>query len=133
MKRASTTRVTLDPEASALMKASEHPLAKEIEVVRREIVGADPSIVEAVKWKAPSFRTTDFFATVNLRSKERVQLVFHTGAKVKASAKSGLAIEDPEGLCEWLAKDRCLVTVDVGVPRKRKALVALVRQWIRNI
>ena len=30
-----------------------------------------------------SFRTTEFFATVHLRSTEAVQLVFHLGAKVR--------------------------------------------------
>jgi hypothetical protein len=42
------------------------------------------------KWNAPSFRTTEFFATLNLRAKDgvdRVWLVLHLGAKVKDNAK----------------------------------------------
>ena len=139
--RATTTRPQsqadakgrLDPAASALMHKGEHPLAPEIETVRKLILGVHPSIQEAVKWNSPSFRTTDFFATVNLRSKDRVQLVFHTGAKVKGTAKTGLAIADPAGLCEWLAKDRCLVTLGVGkeLAQRGRAFAALVREWIK--
>jgi hypothetical protein len=86
-----------------------------------------------VKWKSASFRTTDFFATVHLRSTDCVQLVFHTGAKVKATAKTGIEIPDPAHLLKWLAKDRCLVTLGAGadIARNRTALEALVREWIR--
>lgn len=72
------------------------------------------------------------FATVHLRAEDRVQLVFHTGATAKKSAKSGLDSDDPEGLCRWLAKDRCLVTLE-SVRGQRKALEALVRQWIQQV
>jgi hypothetical protein len=60
-------------------------------------------------------------------------LVFHTGAKVKASAKTGLVIADPTGLCKWLAKDRCLVALGSGkeLARKKGALEALVVEWIK--
>ncbi len=65
----------------------------------------------ALKWNAPSFRTTEFFATINVRAKDSVQLIFHRGAKVKDNTTKGPKITDPEGLIEWLAKDRYLVTL----------------------
>ncbi|XXF80769.1 DUF1801 domain-containing protein [Myxococcaceae bacterium GXIMD 01537] len=122
-----------DPAVDAFLRELEHPLKQEIEAVRRIILDAAPEIREAIKWNAPSFRTTDFFATFNLRSKEGVQLVFHTGAKVKATAKTGLPIEDPAGLLKWLAKDRCLVTLGAGpeIEARRAAFEAIVREWIR--
>jgi hypothetical protein len=93
-------------------------------------LGADS---QAVKWNAPSFRTTDFFATVNLRSRERVQLIFHTGAKLKATAATGISIADPAGLLEWLARDRCVVTLGAGkdIQARRAAFEAIVREWIQ--
>ncbi len=41
----------------------------------------------------------------------------------------------PAGLLEWLAKDRCLVTLSDGkdLRAKRAALQALLREWIRWI
>ncbi len=123
----------LDPAATSLMAESAHPLTAEINKVRKLILGVDPAIREAVKWKAPSFCTTDFFATFNLRSTDRVQLVFHTGAKVKATAKTGITVDDPAGLCRWLAKDRCLVTLGAGkeVAKNKAAFEALVREWVK--
>jgi hypothetical protein len=115
------------------MRELDHPLKRDIETVRQIILKVDPGISEAIKWNAPSFRTTDFFATVNLRSRECVQLIFHTGAKVKATAATGISIADPAGLLKWLAKDRCLVTLGVGkdIQIKRAAFEAVVREWIR--
>ncbi|HQR06016.1 MAG TPA: DUF1801 domain-containing protein [Gemmatales bacterium] len=124
-----------DPAVVAFLKALKHPLKKEIEAVRKIILGVSASIQEGIKWNVPSFRTTDYFATVFLRSTETVQLIFHTGAKVKATATTGLKIDDPAGLLKWLAKDRCMVTLGKGreIQAKRKAFEAIVRQWIESL
>ncbi|WP_373046927.1 DUF1801 domain-containing protein [Vulgatibacter sp.] len=129
----SPTATQTDPAVAALLESLEHPLRAEIESVRRILLGVDPAIREAVKWNAPSFRTSDFFATFNLRSKNGVQLVFHTGAKVKATATTGIDVDDPAGLLDWRAKDRALVTLGAGaqIEENRAAFEALVRSWIR--
>ena len=123
-----------DPAVIALIRELKHPLKKEIEAVRKIILGVSPKIHEGIKWNSPSFRTTDYFATLNLRN-DRVWLILHTGAKVKASATKGLEIADSTGLLKWLAKDRAVVTFDSGkdVAAKRAALAAAVREWIRQI
>jgi hypothetical protein len=38
----------------------------------------------------------------------------------------------PEGMVEWLAPDRCMVTVE-DVKRRGKALQAFVRAWILHV
>ena len=120
-------------DVGEFMRELDHPLKRDIEAVRQIILNVDPGISEAIKWNAPSFRKTDFFATVNLRSRDCVQLIFHTGAKVKVTATMGINIADPTGLLKWLAKDRCLVTLGVGkdIQAKRAAFEAVVREWIR--
>lgn len=122
-----------DAGVESLLANLSHPLQQEIEKVRAIILDVDSNISEAVKWNSVSFRTTDFFATINIRAKDTVQLVFHTGAKVKATAKTGIDVSDPSGLCKWLAKDRCLVTLGSGAElnANRKAFEALIREWIR--
>lgn len=123
------------PEKVSLVDAFtaelEHPLKAEIEAVRRIIREVSPTISEAIKWNAPSFRTTEFFATINLRSRDQVQLIFHLGAKVRKDLKP-LELADPAGLVKWLAKDRCTVTVGAGktVQTNKGALQAIVREWI---
>lgn len=123
-----------DAAVVEFLRKLEHPVKTEIEAVRKAILGVSPSIGEGVKWNAPSFRTTDYFATFNLRSRDRVQLVFHRGAKVKTDGKE-LRIADSAGLVEWVTKDRCLVTLGAGkeVAANRKAFAAIVRAWIKQL
>lgn len=122
----------MDAGVVAFMDGLEHPMKAEIDAVRRIILGASPQIAEGIKWNAPSFRTTEYFATFHLRAKTGVQVVFHTGAKVKASASKGVRVEDPAGMLDWRAKDRALVTfADAAEVRaKGAAFKALVRAWI---
>lgn len=123
-----------DPAATALLRELDHPLAREIEATRELILGVSPKITEAVKWNAPSFRTADFFATIHVRNHDAVQIVFHTGVKVKQRTKD-LEIADPRGLVKWLAKDRCLVTLGAGreFAANRPAFRAIVRAWIGQL
>lgn len=136
VKKAAKPAASAGSEVDLFMSTLEHPLKKEIEAVRAVMRSASPTIAEGVKWNAPSFRTADYFATVNLRSREAVQLVFHTGAKVKKDAKPP-RIEDEAaaGLVKWLAKDRCLVTLGAGreFSANRGAFETLIREWIASL
>lgn len=116
------------------MAKLKHPLKDAIESARRTILNANPSIAEGIKWNAPSFRTTDYFATFHLRSAKEVQLVFHRGAKIRKDA-ADIVLPDPKGLVKWLGKDRCLLTLGdaAAVAKNRAALTAIVREWIRHV
>lgn len=118
-------------EVDAFMGRLAHPLKTEIEAVRKIIRAAAPGIAEEIKWNAPGFRTTESFATVNLRATDHLQLIFHLGAKVRKPSPE-MKIADPAGLMKWLAKDRALVTVGVGDALRvhQAALTELVRAWI---
>lgn len=120
-------------DASAFLAALDHPLKADIEAVRKLILAADPAIADGVKWNSLSFRHTDWFATVNLRSKDVIQLVMHTGAKAKDNPK--LKIPDENGLLVWLAKDRALATLGAGKTLKvnAKAFEAIVKAWVRYV
>lgn len=121
-------------EVNAFMAKLSHPLKADIGAVRKIILGANQAIGEEVKWNAPGFRTTESFATVNLRSVDKLQFIFHLGAKVRKDLP-GLEIPAPTGMVKWLAKDRCLVTVGTGkeLDANKTALQALVRAWIRYV
>ncbi len=126
-----------DPAVAAYLRELKHPLKKEIEAVRQIILGVSPQISEGIKWNSPSFRTKEWFATLNLRAqdgKERVWLILHLGAKVKDKAKP-VKIADPAGLLKWLGKDRALATFTDAkdVQAKRSALQAILREWIRYV
>jgi hypothetical protein len=112
-----------------------HPHKAEILALRQIILAADPSIREEIKWNAPSFRTTESFATFHLRAKIGVQLILHLGAKVRETAATGIDIADPAGLLTWLAKDRASVTfISLDeVHAKQTAFTALIRAWIVSV
>jgi hypothetical protein len=116
----------------ALMKSLRHPAEELIEALRAVIVQAHPSIREGVKWNAPSFRTSEYFATTNLRTKGGVGLVLHFGAKVRSVAANSESIRDPQKLLEWVAKDRATANfADMNdLVSKKKAFQAVLRQWI---
>jgi hypothetical protein len=122
-----------DPAVVTFLRALDHPLKPEIEAVRKIILGVSPTIREGLKWNAPSFRTTEYFATLNLRE-GRVWLILHLGAKLKDNTKD-LQIADPAGLLKWLARDRCLVTFADArdIQAKQAALEGIVRAWIGQL
>lgn len=112
---------------------NDHPMRKEIDALRKIILGVSPAIGEIVKWNAPSFRTTEDFLTFHLRATDQIRLVFHTGATTKSDAKAMKdAIPDPAGLMKWAAKDRAVVTLTNAkdIAAKRTALRSIIRAWI---
>jgi hypothetical protein len=124
------------PESvEAFLASLEHPFKQEILALRQIILGADPSIAEGIKWNAPSFRTSEYFATFHLRAKDGVQVILHLGAKKRDDLPSELAIADPESLLEWLAKDRASVRFrDMkDIDAKRAAFAKVVRQWLQHV
>jgi hypothetical protein len=82
-----------------------------------------------------NFRTDEYFATVHLRSKVGIGLILHRGAKARALPAGGLMIDDPGKLLKWLDADRALVEIASAeeLERRRDALTALLRQWIRYV
>ena len=57
------TRADSTQAVNEYMATLEHPCKAEIEVLREIVRGADASIQEGIKLKAPSFRTHEYFAT----------------------------------------------------------------------
>lgn len=121
-------------EVNDFLAQLDHPRKAEIEAVRTIILGADARIGESIKWNAPSFSTSEHFATLRLQPHNVLHVVFHTGAKVK-STTSEIKIDDPADLLHWITKDRCTATfADMeDVKAKADTLQAVVRQWINQI
>ncbi|SFN38251.1 protein of unknown function (DU1801) [Dokdonella immobilis] len=95
----------------------------------------DPSVQEGIKWNAPSFRTSEYFATTHLRAKSGLSVVLHLGAKVRQLPSGGVAIEDPTKLLKWLGKDRAMVEFASAEKFNdaRAAFQAVLRQWVQYI
>jgi hypothetical protein len=123
-----------EPTADALMASLDHPLKAEIDAARKAILSVDKSIADGVKWNSLSFRTTEWFATVNLRSRDSLQLILHLGAKAGKTTDPA-SIPDPKGLLKWLGKDRAMATLGAGPALKANipALKAITKAWIRAV
>ena len=122
------------------MRGLDHPLAPALVLIRSTIRKASPRIAEGIKWNSPSFYLKEseaHFATVNVHARPKkgdgVGVILHRGAKV--SSAPGPKIEDPDGILEWLGKDRAAAWFfDLREVRAKKvALADVVRQWIGQL
>ena len=118
-----------------LMKSLVRQHKDAIAHLRRSILELDASISEGVKWNAPSFRTTEYFATTNLRTKEGIGVILHLGAKIRDLPAGGIQLKDPKNLLKWLAKDRATIEFeDVDdLKSKMRAVEQILRQWIKYV
>ncbi len=135
MKPAHATAADTPEAVDTFMKSLDHPQKAAIEALRKIIRGAAPGIREGVKWNAPSFRTSEYFATTNLREKAGTGLILHLGAKARSLPAGGTAIPDPGKMLRWLAKDRAMIVFSDGkdLAKRKESLAALVRAWIAHV
>ena len=121
-------------EVNEFMRKLDHPLKPELEAVRAIILNVSPEISEGIKWNSPSFRVTEWFATINIR-KDAVLVILHLGAKVKDNSTGGLTIDDPTGLLEWLAKERAAVKFGnmQAIKSGQASFENIVRQWVAGM
>ena len=112
----------------------DHPLKDTIVALRSLVLGVDPAIGEEIKWNAPSFRTSEHFATMHVRAPDVVQLILHLGARRGRTIPAG-AIADPHRLLVWLGPDRASLRVRGAeeLAARRDAMTAILRQWIAHV
>ncbi len=134
-KPAHRTAADTTAAVDQFMATLDHPFKAEIQVVRELMLAADPRIGEGIKWNAPSFRTSEYFATTHLRAKAGLALIFHLGAKRRDSPADGVVVDDPRHLLQWLGEDRAMVQFysAADFAAKKGALKKLVQQWIKRI
>lgn len=133
-----TVRKSYSEEVTKLMAATSHPLENVVQALREAILETSMEIREQVKWNSPAFYYTGEMApfdpkeykrdiiVLHLRKKDRVLLVFPTGAKIK----------DTSGVLEGEYTDgRRMVTLEsmAAFNVKKEALQQVIRQWISQI
>ena len=116
-----------------LLAHLDHPQMPLIRALRALVLGVDAGVTEEVKWKSPSFKTTEHFATMQLRATDRVQLILHFGAKKRDV--SAVSVPDPEGLLTWLGADRATVVLHdmEELEARRNALVDVLKAWLPHV
>jgi hypothetical protein len=112
-----------------------HPLQPVIEALRLVILAADDRIKEGVKWNAPSFYTTEHFATFYLRAPDKVLLILHLGAKPRPGVAVRSAVGESSVPLEWRGATRAIAAFRsvADVQRHTAAFTQLVRLWIEHV
>ena len=108
-------------EVNTFMQQLEHPLKAEIEAVRA-IIKANHKIAERIKWNAPSFFYTDDLATIHVKAKQHVHLIFHHPAIVKIKS----------ALLEGDYKDRRMIYFEnmKEVKARKKELIRIIKELV---
>lgn len=122
------------PDVDAYFAELEHP-QKDVAVGLRELLlDAHPAVVESIKWKAPNYEVADDFATLNLRRPTAVQLVLHTGAKVKPEHPE-IVVSAPPKLLTWPGRNRAVASFSslAEFEDAREALAGIVRSWAEQV
>jgi hypothetical protein len=115
--------VGANPDVEAWFEVLDHPLKEAMLRVRSTILAVDGRVEEALKWKSPTFMFEGNIASIDPRTKKHVNLMFHQGALLPGKHPM---LEGGKGTVRYL---RFADVDDVG--RKRKALEAAIRAWIR--
>jgi len=119
-------------EVTQFLDDQNHPFRKEIEQLRNCILAANANLTENIKWNGPNycFENEDRI-TMKIQPPKQLQLIFHTGAKVKVQPKDRL-INKGFGMLDWKGNDRAIATfrnmqdIEIG----KAALIQIVSEWI---
>ena len=109
-----------------------HSRKDDINALRRIVLAGDPTLTESVKWNAPSYSIDgDHRLTFRLHPRDRVEIVFHRGARRRSDAAS-FSFTDPTGMIVWSTNDRGVIAfVDSATIHDQAAnITELVRSWI---
>ncbi len=121
------------PETVETFLASvQHPRLAEVQHLRRAILESGAELTEQIKWNAPSFCVDgDDRVTFRLQPGDRVDLIFHRGAKRRTDTNT-FEFDDPTGLLRWLTPDRGVIEfVDQQhTEGETGRVVQLVEAWI---
>lgn len=134
---ATTKKLSDKEQVTEHIKKIAPALGKIIQTIRRIILSTDKEIGERIKWNNPSFYYTGEMKPFDPKEykreivvmnlyKERIMLVFPSGAKVK----------DDSGLLEGDYKDGRRITIfsDMkDVKSKEKALQKVIKEWIKSV
>jgi uncharacterized protein YdhG (YjbR/CyaY superfamily) len=111
-----------------------HPLRKEIDILREIILSANIDLSENIKWNSPNYvfgEEDRITMRIQPITSKQIQLIFHRGAKVKEQPKSKL-ITDSSGILVWKENDRAIATFKniQDIETKKTDLLNIINEWI---
>ena len=122
----------INPVVSIFLDEQNHPLRKEIELLRQTILSANKYLSENIKWKGPNYcLDKEDRITIKIQPPKNIQLIFHCGAKVKEQPKEKLVKED-FGLLAWKGNDRAVATFKsiLEIKKCKETLSRIIAEWL---
>ncbi|MDP5228239.1 MULTISPECIES: DUF1801 domain-containing protein [Arthrobacter] len=113
-----------NPEVDRWFEGYTNPQKELMLAVRDVILGVDPRMTEAIKWKAPTFMYRGNMASFFPRAVKHVVLMFHTGA----------SLSDPQGILGGegdVARSAKVLSFE-DLAEKTPGLEAVTRSWIEH-
>jgi hypothetical protein len=124
---------SLNNEVTTFLDQTNHPLRKEIELLRTIVLNAVPGLTENVKWNGPNycFENEDRI-TMRIHPPKQTQLNFYRGVK-KLTQPNDKIIDDNSRLLDWKENDRAVASFkDINDIEKSKSdLEAIVNKRIQ--
>jgi hypothetical protein len=133
-------KTTPSPQAQVLeyFQRLDHPLADVVQALRNILLDTDPALTEHIKWNSPAFYYTGpmqpfapkeykrDLVVFNLHKKDRVLLVFPTGARINdASELLQGTFPDGRRTAEFASVQQ--------VAGREQDLRAVVKQWLAGV
>ncbi len=124
----------LNSDVTLFLDEQNHPLRKEIEVLRNYILSVNENIKENIKWNGPNYNfNNEDRITMKIYPPKNIQLIFHRGAKKKEQPKNKL-IEDKNNFLIWKENDRALVTFNniTEIEAAKINLLQTIEKWLNT-
>ena len=106
----------------------------QVDALRELILGAEPKLVEHIKWNAPSYVLGgEDRITFNLINKQGVvKLVLHMGATRKENKKGEPIMQDDSSLIEWSSDIRGMIAFNSihDVTSNMDLLKKIIKNWL---
>jgi Domain of unknown function (DU1801) len=124
--------INFNPDVSFFLDEQNHPLRKEIQLLRQFILSANINLLENIKWNGPNYcMDKEDRITIKIQPPKNIQIIFHCGAKVKEQPKEKLIKED-FGLLAWKGNDRAIATFKsiLEIEKCKETLSAIINEWL---
>ncbi len=128
------SNLNINKTVTTFLDELNHPLRKEIELLRICILSADSNLIESIKWNGPNY-SIDGEDRITMRiqppTSKQVQVIFHRGAKKQTQPESQL-IEDPSKLLVWKENDRAIASFKSleEIEKSKEDLIEIVKLWV---
>lgn len=122
-----------NPEVTQFIEQSNHPLLKEIELLRSIILKTSSDLKENIKWNGPNYiYKGEDRITMKINPPKQIQLIFHCGAKKLEQPKNRLISSTAEFLV-WKENDRAMGTFKTSndILNQEIELKEVIVQWLK--